>query len=453
MPSDFKNVSRRNFLKLAGAAGLGAALPRIPTGLPLLHKQSTTALSLWWWADEPAFGGWINDTIQAFQAQNPGVTIEPLQQDTCCVISQFTTAAAAGEPPNIAFLFNGLYHMENVWLGYLDPLDSLIPRQTLEDSGATALSVYDGNYYRIGWYSLPMVWEYNKDVWDQAGLDADNPPTTWDAWMAACDKLKTAGFTPFGGGISDGFWGEWYLGHSLTQALDSPGEAIELFIGDRDFRDPKYYAFWARLEEMVKAGFMNEDMLSIDLFTAINKVVTGEIAATQNVGAVIPSHIAQIGDRVGTMVMPVYGEGALAGIPITDSQGFGIPSAATNKELGAAFLEFIQTPERMNRFWEMHRYFPANRTWDASVIDDPVLKHMWDLWVGGANTSYVPNLMPGLFWTDAMFVSAQEIIAGNMTAEQAGEQNASIAQQWRDLNPDLIENYQTYARGLAGESA
>ena len=147
------------------------------------------------------------------------------------------------------------------------------------------------------------------------------------------------------------------------------------------------------------------------------------------------------------------GEGALAGVPITDSQGFGIPSAATNKELGAAFLEFTQTPERMNRFWEMHRYFPSNKTWDASVIDDPVLKRLWDLWVGGTNTVYIPNLMPGLFWTDAMFVSAQEIVAGNMTAEQAGEQNAAIAQQWRDLNPDLIENYQIYAQGLAAQTA
>jgi hypothetical protein len=46
-------------------------------------------------------------------------------------------------------------------------------------------------------------------------------------------------------------------------------------------------------------------------------------------------------------------------------------------------------------------------------------------------------------------VAAQEIIAGNMTGEEAGEQNAGIAQQWRDLNPDLVENYQKYAEGLA----
>lgn len=447
----FDSMSRRSFLKgigsLGAVAGLSGAMPAFARSAA--RFQGSLNMSLWWWADEPAFGAWIDDTVAAYAAANPGITVSPLQQDTCCVISQFTTAAAANEPPDIAFLFNGLYHMENVWLGYLDPVNNYLDTELIEQSNATALSRYDGNYYRVGWYPLPMVWEYNKDVWDNAGLDADNPPATRDEWMAACETLKTAGVVPFGGGISDGFWGEWYLGHALTQALDTPGEAIDLFIGDRDFREPKYYEFWGKLEEMVKAGYMNDDMLSIDLFTAINKVVEGEIAATQNVGAVIPSHIDQIGDRVGLMTMPVYGGGALAGIPITDTQGFGIPSAGQNKEQAADFIAFMQTPDRLNAFWELNHYFPSNKGWDASVIDDPVLQIMWDRWVGGTSTVYVPNLMPGLFWTDAMFVASQEIIAGNMTAEQAGEQNALIAEQWRSLNPDLIENYRLYAQGLA----
>ncbi len=448
----FSPMSRRSFLKGMGAvgAGLGAGLgSTLPAFAKSARLQDTANLSLWWWADDLTFGGWIEDTIAAYEAANPGVNIESLQQDVCCVISQFTTAAAAGEPPDIAFLFNGLYHMENVWLGYLDPVNNYIPLEIIEQSNATALSRYQGNYYRVGWYPVPLVWEYNKDVWDQAGLDADNPPATWDEWMAALETLKTAGFTPFGGGLSDGFWGEWYLGNALTQALDSPGEAVELFIGDRDFREPKYWEFWTKLEEMARGGYLNDDMLSVDLFTAINKVVTGELAATQNVGAVIPSHIAQIGDRVGLMTMPVYGQGALAGVPITDSQGWGIPTATENKEIAADFITFMQTPERLNRFWEMNHYFPANRTWDSSVIDDPVIQLMWDKWVAGNITVYIPNLMPGLFWTDAMFVSAQEIVAGNMTGEQAGEQNAQVAQQWRDLNPDLIENYRIYAQSLA----
>ncbi|MBC7809621.1 MAG: extracellular solute-binding protein, partial [Burkholderiales bacterium] len=440
-------ISRRSFLKTS-AVGLGAGMS-LAGALPALAAPSKrlqdTSLALWWWADDiPTFTPWIDDTVARFEAENAGVSIDTLVQDVCCIISQFSTAAAAGEPPDIQFLFNGLYHMENVWQGYLDPVDNYIPLEVVEASNPTRMSYYDGHYYRVGWYPVPLIWEYNKDVFDQAGLDADNPPLTWDEWMGAADALKTAGFTPFGGGLSDGFWGEWYLGNSLVQSLNNGGEAIELFIGDRDFRDPQYYEFWSKLEEMVAAGFMNDDMLSIDLFTAIGKVVTGETAVTQTVGPVVPSHIAELGDRIGLMVMPVFGEGALAGQPVTDTQGWGIPSAIApeRKEMAANFLAYTQTPESLNALWELSSFFPANTTWDSSPVDDPVLREMYDKWVGGPTAVYIPDLMPTQFWTDAMFVAAQEIVGGNMTGEQAGEQNAGVVEQWRALNPDLLENYQ-----------
>lgn len=442
-------LSRRSFLKAVGALGAGASLAYTLPAFARSARQETLDLSLWWWADDPTYKAWVDDTAAKFSESHPNIKISPLQMDTCCVISQFTTAAAAGEPPDIQFFFNGIYHMENVWLGYIEPLNDWVPAEILEQSNATALSVYDGKQYRLGWYPVPLLWEYNKDAYDKAGLDADTPPATWDEWLAACDKLKTAGITPMGGGISDGFWGEWYLGNALTQSLDTPGDAIDLFIGDKDFRDPKYYEFWSRLEEMVKSGFMNDDMLSVDLFTAANKVITGEIATTQVVGSVAASHIPEMGDRIGLMVMPVFGEGALAGVPVTDTQGWGIPSGTPHKQEAAEFLMYMQTPERQSAFWEMHNFFPGNKTWDPSVVTDPVLKQMYDTWVGNTTAVYIPDLMPTQFWTDAMFVAAQEIIAGNMTGEQAGEQNAGIVEQWRALNPDLVENYQTWAAGLA----
>ena len=54
---------------------------------------------------------------------------------------------------------------------------------------------------------------------------------------------------------------------------------------------------------------------------------------------------------------------------------------------------------------------------------------------------YIANLMPGLFWTDAMFVNAQRIISGEYTGEQAGENAATVTQRWAEQNPDLVENY------------
>ena len=81
-------------------------------------------------------------------------------------------------------------------------------------------------------------------------------------------------------------------------------------------------------------------------------------------------------------------------------------------------------------------------------MDDPVLSNMWTKWIGSPATSYVPNLMPGLFWTDAMFVNSQKIVSGEFTGEQAGDNAYQVTQKWREQNPDLLENYTTWAQDL-----
>jgi maltose-binding protein MalE len=148
------------------------------------------------------------------------------------------------------------------------------------------------------------------------------------------------------------------------------------------------------------------------------------------------------------MVMPVYGTGALAGKPLLDAQGLGISAQSENKEAAADFLEFVHSPERLSAFWDITHWMPADSTWDSSVIEDPLVSYMWDNWNLADNIAYIPNLMPVQFWTDAMFVAAQAIVAGEMTGEQAGEQNAGVVQQWRDFNPDLVETYQQWADDL-----
>ena len=56
------------------------------------------------------------------------------------------------------------------------------------------------------------------------GLDADKAPATWEEFLNACEKLKSAGIAPVGGGIQDGYWGEWYFGHGIGQWIRASSE-------------------------------------------------------------------------------------------------------------------------------------------------------------------------------------------------------------------------------------
>ncbi|MBZ0294802.1 MAG: substrate-binding domain-containing protein [Anaerolineae bacterium] len=440
-----KKLSRRNFLKASGALGMGLALSRGLPGLAAPMRQDTN-LTMWWWGEQelPGLQEFVDESIANYSE----ATIDAMLQDTSVVISQFQTASAANEAPDIQYLWNGIYHMESVWFGYLEPVNGLVDDAVLEASTPTALSVYQGNTYRVGWYPLPMVWYYNKELYDQAGLDADNPPQTWDDLLDACDKLMTAGIAPIGGGIQDGFWGEWYLGHALVQNLDNIGQALDLFIGELDFREPQYYEHWSRLRELVDQGFINSEMASLELYPGIDLVVTGQLAMGESIGSRVPADNAAMNGNLGVMTMPVYGTGALAGKPIFDSQGLGISSQSENKEAAARFLEYLHTPERLSRFWELTGWLPSDTNFDTSVIEDETVKSMWDRWALTENIAYISNLTPGQFYSDAMVPAAQEIIAGTMNGEEAGELAARVVQEWRDFNPDLVENYKTWAEDL-----
>jgi ABC-type glycerol-3-phosphate transport system substrate-binding protein len=435
-------LSRRRMLQASAGLGLGITMGGFPA------KADTETLNMWWWGEQelPGLKDFVDDSVKHYKA----ATVKPMLQDTNVVISQFQTAAAAGKAPDIQYLWNGIYHMESVWLGYLKPLNGLVSDDVLNASLYTPLSRFDGNIYRMGWYPQPMLWIYNKDVFDKAKLDPENPPKTWDDFLAACDKLKSAGVAPVGGGIQDGYWGEWYFGHGLAQNVDTAGEALDLFTGVRDFTDPKYHEHWSRLEELKKHDFLNPDMSSLELYPGIDLVVAGKIAMGQSVGARVPDDSKKTKGRIGCMVMPVYGKGKMAGRAILDSQGLGISTDAKDPKAAAAFLEYLQTPERLKVFWEKTHWIPATTKFDTSVIEDPVVKAMWKDWGQADNLiPYLSNLVPGQFYDQAMVPAAQQVIQGKLTGEQAGEIAAKITKEWRDFNPDMVENYKKWAKDLS----
>jgi raffinose/stachyose/melibiose transport system substrate-binding protein len=439
-----RDISRRKFLKTS--AGLGAGLALGGFASSRARAQDNT-LDWWWWGEQelPGLQAFVDSSV----ARYAEATVKPMLQDTAVVISQFQTAAAAGSAPDIQYLWNGIYHMESVWFGYLKPLDGLVNADILAASTPTQLSHFGGNIYRVGWYPLPMLWIYNKQLFEQAGLDPEAPPATWNDLLSACEKLKTAGIEPLGGGIQDGYWSEWYISHALPQNLDSLGEAVQLFIGDKDFNDPQYHEHWVRLEELKTRGFLNVDMSSLELYPGIDMVAAGKLAIGQSIGTRLPADLKTANGQIGCMVMPVFGKGKLAGVPLLDVQGLGISTNAEDPQAAAAFLEYLNSPERLKAFWDATGWIPSNTMFDTNVIADETVRTMWERWGLQENISNVTNLMPGQFYEGAAIPTGQQIVQGAMTGEQAGELASQTAREWRDFNPDLVENYRKWAADLS----
>jgi raffinose/stachyose/melibiose transport system substrate-binding protein len=453
-PAQPVRCSRRDLLRrgagLAGVAAIGGTVAGCGGGGKSTAAGSAARLKLWWWGEQEAVGitRWLDDTLAKFKGQS-GVAVEPTLMDTDNVIPQFTTAAAAGNVPDLQFFFNGIYHMENAWLGYISPLNELLPEELLKRSGGTRLSVSDGKQYRAGFYANGFGVAYNKALFEKAKLDPELPPRTWDELLEACEKLKAAGITPIGGGVKDGYFGEWYLVNTLTQNLDSPAEALNLFIGSLDWRDPRYHDHWVRLEELHRRGYINPDITSLELYQGTQLYDTGKAAMCLSTTAALPASQKNLGaEKVGYFVCPVCGKGKLAGIPISDTQGFGIPAKAAHPQEAAKLLEFMHQPEQVQSMWTLAHQIPADESFDASAVDDPLMKTVVERWIHGKHNVYIANLMPTLFWKDAMFVISQKILAGEMTGAQSADRAAEITRKWKSQNPDLLERYGAWAKEL-----
>jgi ABC-type glycerol-3-phosphate transport system substrate-binding protein len=443
-------MNRRRLLQLAAGGAAAAGLAPLLGAAPASARSKAANIKMWWWGEQEAVGiqAWMDDTIKKFKAQT-GATVSPTLMDTAQVIPQFTKAAAAGSVPDVQFLFNGIYHMENAWLGYLKPLDGLVSAATIAKGGGTSLSQYQGKAYRTGFYSLAFGVQYNKEHFDKAGLDADAPPKTWDAFMDCCDKLKSKNYIPIGGGVKDGFLGEWFFVNALTQNLNSPADALNLFIGKLDWRSPKYHEHWVKMQQLYDAKYWNDDVTSLDLYRGIQLYNTGKASMAFNNTAALPDSQKKLGKNVvGFMQLPRFGTGKMAPFPIVDTQGFGIPAKAKDPETAAKFIDFMHSPERLQAYWTTSQQIPADARFNPSQITNPLIKQTYTTFVKAKHNVYIADLMPGLFWTDAMMKISQKILGGSMKADQSGEEAYKVTQKWKKQNPDEIKHYTTWGADL-----
>ena len=424
-------------MQIAAGGAAAAGLAPLVGAAPASARSNAANIKMWWWGQQEAVGiqSWMDDTIKKFKTQT-GASVSPTLMDTAQVIPQFTKAAAAGNVPDVQFLFNGIYHMENVWLNYLKPLEGLVSPATIKSGGGTKLSQYAGKNYRTGFYALAFGVQYNKEHFDKAGLNADSPPKTWDQFLNAADKLKSKGYIPLGGGVKDGFLGEWWLINSLTQNLNSAADALNLFIGKLDWREPKYHEHWIKLQELHDNKFWNDDATSLSLYQGIQLYNTGKASMALNNTPALPDSQKKLGkDVVGFMKLPTFGNGKMAPYAVVDTQGFGIPAKAKDPETAAKFIDFMHSPERLKAYWTTSQQIPADSRFDPSVINNPLIRQTYNKFIKAKHNVYIADLMPTLFWTDAMFVISQKILGGEHEGRAVGRPGRHDHEEVEEAEP------------------
>lgn len=185
-------------------------------------------------SDQPGLQKQYNDDITAFNAKYPHVTIKPLPKTKCEDPAPFT-AELKGHTETDAFY--AYFTDQNQVLNsgeeaditsYVNPqtvpgINDMLPTVKTEISNGGKIYALPKTYYTTG-----LV--YNRDLFTKAGLNPDQPPTTWADVAADAAKISA-----LGGGVtgyedySGNATGGWHFGDEI----DSLGGSLTTTDGSK----------------------------------------------------------------------------------------------------------------------------------------------------------------------------------------------------------------------------
>jgi raffinose/stachyose/melibiose transport system substrate-binding protein len=377
--------------------------------------------------DQEVRGGQA-DQIQAlndaFEEQNPNVTIERVSRSTDDLRTTLRVALSGDEVPDVVQANNSRSEMgQYVGAGLLTPLDTYAEEfgwtERFPDSvRAQASYTDDGSVLGDGsLYGLSQMGEmvgvfYNKSK--LADLDLEVPTTTED-FVEVLEAAKGSGEIPIQFGNSEPWAGIHEYGFVQNQFVD--GEAIrDLGFGrpGSSWTSPENEEAANEIVSWVDAEYFSDGFNGIDYDTAWQTFATGEGLFFVGGTWLIADLTAAMGDDVGFFLPPAGASGqqlVTGGISIP----FAIPEGSENKDAAAAYIDFITSSDAMATVAE---------SGNLPVIDSDqqeatgLLQEVFDAWATAGDQDLV---VPYLDWSTETFYDTasagiQSLLGGQMSS-------------------------------------
>ncbi len=164
---------------------------------PAQAQEPVTLLFSDWHLTEPHWEAALIEAFETFKAENPNIDIELDYVSYAEKETKYATEIEAGMGPDVFHLhaYSLKSFIEKGYLYDITPFieaeegvyggDFLTPwfPQTLE------LMQDEGTYYALPGDFMSMVLFYNKNLFEEAGLDPNTPPATWDEFVDYAKKL------------------------------------------------------------------------------------------------------------------------------------------------------------------------------------------------------------------------------------------------------------------------
>ena len=302
------------------------------------------------WALKPKYTDYVNGVVEAFQKQHPGTTVKWVDQPADGYLQKVMADASAGSLPDVINVPPDL-SFPLAKKGQLVNLDEAL-KEAKGDYLENAWTAFEipgkGGCYGFPWYLNTGPVFYNKALFQQAGLDPNKPPTTFQeleqqaVQLAQRTKVAMLAQTPT---IVDfALYG--------VKLLSDNGETFV-------FNEPKGVEFLEMSKRMYDAGAYVPEALTQNYTGAGAKFMAQQTAlqpgSAYDLGKFktdAPSLYANIG-----ITKPITNTGHAAMF----LHGVSVPSSSKNKATALAFGRFVTNAENQVKFAKLATIFPSTK--------------------------------------------------------------------------------------------
>jgi raffinose/stachyose/melibiose transport system substrate-binding protein len=343
-------------IALAAMLGLMAATPAAAqTTIKNLHI-----------ANIPAQVELLTQQAAEYEAANHGIKIELPFLENEAFKAKLTTLLQSPDAPDVFHSWGGGVFYEQAAAGVLRPIEDLLSEEAKANQGTAGVAAFtapDGHIYGIARDVAEVVLWYNKSLFEQAGVDPASLET-WDGFLAAVQKFKDAGITPFALGAKDRWPAHFWWSKLVVRLAGQEGfEAARKGEGDGFAGEPfvkagEYFLQLAALEPW-QEGFEAATYGDASGYFGDGKAAM-HLMGDWDYGAMKDNSASKAGipdDQLGILPFPTIPGGA--GDP-TDTLGglSGWLFSRNASDEAVKFIEWLNEPEQQRKWAEMAAYIP-----------------------------------------------------------------------------------------------
>jgi raffinose/stachyose/melibiose transport system substrate-binding protein len=367
----------------------------------------------------------MKPVLDGFKAKHPQIKIDfqhapPVQEYNSKLQTMLLTNSATD-----VFIVSSEMRRQIMNEGYAMDLKDQPFAKVLTPPAVKINTDLDGNLIAFSQSSWIAGVYYNKALFEQAGIT--ELPNSWAGFVNAALTFKEAGITPFYMNLQD-MPGALTALVGLETIKQDPDYDKKVFAGEKTFADG-WIKPLEKLNELVEKGIVTKDTLGLQEDQMAAEFIAGNVAMFAS-GSWQAANIEKGNPELDYEMMPYYGDEPgsyyYAG---NINTGFAINAKTKNKEAALAFLNYLATPEGLQKFEEgtativtAEGYTPNLHPSLASAYDNGLI----------AGNIYLPMA----YWqrhSEALraqtVASVQNMIFGKETPEQvAAEMDAKLAE-------------------------